>query len=54
MNCQRLGCIALAVEGSAFCAVHRVWERVDRVLGVVRPIPPVTDRVVQGDPETRR
>src|SRR5262245_17527944 len=43
--CARLGCIALAVEGSKYCAVDRRHERVDRTLGLVAPLVPVTDRI---------
>lgn len=60
--CQRSSCIALAVAGSVYCAVHRVWTGVDRVLGIVRPIVPVTDQIerdadglpVRFYPETHR
>lgn len=44
-KCERLGCIALAVKGSRLCAVHRSWNGVERVLGLVRPIVPVATRI---------
>jgi hypothetical protein len=32
-KCHRSDCIALAVPGSPYCAVHRWFDRVDATLG---------------------
>lgn len=48
-KCARPSCIALAVRGARFCAVHRGWAGVDRVLGLVAPLVPITDRLVRDD-----
>lgn len=49
--CARNGCIALAAPESVYCAVHRVWETVDRVLGLVPPVRPVNDAQIERDRE---